>query len=68
MSRPAKSRLVDDALDPAVASPDNIKLNAIQITMIGTFEWSKQWIDITHSRILDSNRFDQTAATARSSL
>ena len=48
MSRPAKSSLVDDALDPAVAGPDNIKLNAIQITMIGSFERSEQCIDVTH--------------------
>lgn len=48
MSRPAKSRLVDDALDPAIAGPDNVKLNAIQITMIGSFERSEQWIYVTH--------------------
>ena len=55
MSRPAKSGLVDDPLDPAVAGPDNIKLNAIQITMIGAFERSEQWIDVTHSHVLDIN-------------
>jgi hypothetical protein len=55
MSRPAKSGLVDDTLDPAVAGPDNIKLNPIQITMIGSFERSEQWIDVIHFHILDNN-------------
>ena len=58
MSRPAKFGLVNDPLDPTVAGPDNIKLNAIQITMIGAFERSEQWIDVTHFHVLDNNHFD----------
>lgn len=68
MSRPAKSGLVDDPLDPAVAGPDNIKLNAIQITMIGAFERSEQWIDVTHFHVLDINPSTATASTAERSI
>jgi len=68
MSRPAKSGLVDDPLDPAVAGPDNIKLNAIQLTMIGAFERSEQWIDVTHFHVLDINPSTATASTAERSI
>jgi 3-oxoacyl-[acyl-carrier protein] reductase len=68
MGRPAKAGLVDDSLDPAVAGPDNIKLNAIQITMIGAFERSEQWIDVTHSLILNINSSTAIASTAERSI
>jgi hypothetical protein len=63
VSRPAKSGLVDDALDPAIAGANHIKLNSIQIAMLGSFKWSEQWIVIAHFRILDCRVKLSPAAT-----